>query len=72
VTGPVGCGPCLTGPVTLCQTAPQGVNHFHIPPSTGTSACVSMPEDIPKIRHNERWKVQWRLTKNDKGWKVCS
>jgi len=34
VTVLVGCGPCRTGPITLCQTAPQNVNHFRASPST--------------------------------------
>jgi len=34
VTGSVWCGSTLTSPVTLCQTAPQMVKHFHTPPST--------------------------------------
>jgi hypothetical protein len=29
VTGPVRHGPHPTDPVTLCQIAPQKVNHFH-------------------------------------------
>jgi len=33
VTAPAGCGPGQTGTITLCQTAPQNVNHFCAPPS---------------------------------------
>ena len=34
VIGPIRHGPHPTAPVTLCQTAPQNIIHFHAPPST--------------------------------------
>jgi len=46
LTGLVGCGPCQTGPITLCQTVPQNVDHFPAPPSTRGAR----PADLFNIR----------------------